>query len=232
VKEIAAPRLNPGDRGTRGGEFPYPTSELRDRPFDAARSLLGSLLVSTVDGATTVGMIVETEAYLGSADPASHAAERIGRTARNESMFGPPRNAYVYRIYGIHRCFNVVCGPEGVPVAVLVRALRPIDGLETMASRRGRPEELCSGPARLCQALGIGMPHDGHPLDRPPIRLLRGHPVPSAKVGVSGRIGLSRASHWPLRFFVRGDPHVSRARAPRPRRSAAFLRARAALEPE
>ncbi len=176
-----------------------------------ARALLGADLVSTVGGVDTSGRIVEVEAYLGPADPASHGAARIGRTARNDPMFGAPGTAYVYRIYGVHRCFNVVTGDEGFPAAVLVRALEPRTGMEAMARRRGRGTDLCSGPGRLAQALGIEETLNGHDLDRAPLRILPGAPVPDSAVQVSGRIGISRATDWPLRFTVAGSPHVSRA---------------------
>ncbi len=174
-----------------------------------ARALLGARLLSTVDGLRTSGVVVETEAYVGPHDPASHAAERVGRTRRNASMFGPGGIAYVYRIYGMHRCLNVVTGPEGYPAAVLVRALDPLEGLDVMARRRGRKRELCSGPARLCQALAIGDELDGHDLRRAPLRLLPGWEVPDGAVGRSGRRGVRRAADWPLRFFLRDHPEVS-----------------------
>jgi len=172
----------------------------------AARGLLGSLLVSTVDGVEASGAIVETEAYLGSDDPASHAFR--GRTPRNEAMFGPAMTLYVYLSYGVHHCINVVTGEEGDAGAVLIRALEPVSGLEVMALRRGRTGELCSGPGRLSQALGITMRHNRHDLSLPPIRLLVRPPAPDAEVGTSGRIGVSRAADRPLRFFVRGHPAV------------------------
>ena len=178
-------------------------------PADVARRLLGSLLVSTVDGRDTSGSIVETEAYLGGDDPASHAFK--GRTARNEAMFGARGTLYVYVSYGIHHCINVVTGDEGVPGAVLIRALEPVAGLDVMARRRGRDTELCSGPGRLAQALGITTRHNGHDLSLPPIRLIARLPA-TGKVGTSGRIGVSRAADLPLRFFLKGHPAV---KAPR-----------------
>jgi DNA-3-methyladenine glycosylase len=175
-----------------------------------ARALLGARLVSTIGGVRTSGVIVETEAYLGPDDPASHAATRIGRTARNAAMFGPPRHAYVYRIYGMHWCMNVVTGAEGDPQAVLVRALDPLEGVEEMARRRGGAAGLASGPGRLCQALGVTNAMYGHDLSRPPLELRPGWTVADADVGVSGRIGVRAAHDWPLRFFVRGCAAVSR----------------------
>ena len=175
-----------------------------------APDLLGWEVESTVGGLTTSGRIVEVEAYTGPDDPASHAAERIGRTRRNASMFGPPGIAYVYLIYGMHWCLNVVTGREDVPAAVLVRALEPVTGEATMAARRGRHRDLCSGPARLCQALGVTGELDGHPLDRAPLRLVPRKPVPAGSIARSPRIGVTRARERELRFFLHGNPHVSR----------------------
>lgn len=177
---------------------------------EVARRLLGSLVVSTVGGRETSGIIVETEAYLGPDDPASHAFS--GRTPRNDAMFGTRGTLYVYVSYGIHRCINVVTGAEGDPGAVLIRALEPASGLDVMTRRRGRHTELCSGPGRLSQALGIAMRHNGHNLSLPPICLVARPALAAAEVGTSGRIGVSRAADRPLRFFVRGHPAV---KAPR-----------------
>lgn len=155
---------------------------------------------------------METEAYVGAHDPASHAAERIGRTARNSSMFEAGGVAYVYLIYGIHWCLNVVAGREGEGTGVLIRALDPLVGLDVMAARRGRSEHLCSGPGRLGQALGVTGKLDGHRLDRPPLQLLPGWPVPPSAIGVSPRIGIRLAADWPLRFYLRDHPSVSKTR--------------------
>ena len=178
---------------------------------EVARELLGCRLVSTVDGERVAGVVVETEAYVGPDDPASHARKSVGRTERNASMFGPSGRAYVYRSYGIHWCLNVVTGDVGDPVAVLLRALDPMEGSETMARRRGRETDLCSGPGRLSQALGVTGDLDGHDLSRPPLVLQRGWSVDPARIGVSGRIGIRRAVDWPLRFYLRGHPSVSRS---------------------
>ncbi len=177
-----------------------------------ARRLLGSMLVSTVDGLETRGVIVETEAYLGLDDPASHAHRSKGRTRRNDAMFGPCGTLYVYVSYGIHHCINVVIGNEGDPTAILIRALEPVHGLDAMAARRGRRADLCSGPGRLAQALGVTMRENHHDLSTPPVQLFPDAPVDRSKVGVSGRIGVSRAADWPLRFYVKGHPAVKSPR--------------------
>ncbi len=178
----------------------------------AARDLLGCFLVSNIKGEVVGGRIVETEAYLGLKDPASHAAERIGRTMRNATMFGPAGTAYVYLIYGMHWCFNVVSDAEGDPQAVLVRAIEPQFGHDTIRRRRGRDQDLTNGPARLCQAFGIEGSLDGHSLGQEPLLLLAGKPPADEEIGVSGRVGVRQADDWPLRFFLRGHPDVSRAK--------------------
>ena len=180
--------------------------------LEVARRLLGCRLVSTVDSVRTAGVIVETEAYAGPADPASHAATAAGVTERNRAMFGPAGRAYVYRSYGMHWCMNVVTGPAGEGQAVLLRGIEPLEGEEHMALRRGRPP-LGAGPGRLCQALGITGTLYGHDLASPPLRLLAGWTVNDDIVGVSGRIGVSVAADWPHRFYVLGSNGVSRAPA-------------------
>jgi DNA-3-methyladenine glycosylase len=178
-----------------------------------ARRLLGCRLASWVGGTRTEGRIVETEAYVGPGDPACHAAERTGRTSRNAAMFGPAGSAYVYFVYGMHWCFNVVAGSPGDPQAVLVRALEPLVGMKAMVRRRGRRHDLTNGPARLCQALGIDGRLNGHFLSELPLLLLEGELHPGERVGVSGRVGIRAAREWPLRFFVSAHPDVSRAPA-------------------
>jgi DNA-3-methyladenine glycosylase len=180
---------------------------------EAARALLGCVLVSTVGGARAAGVIVETEAYGGPDDPASHAATLRGPTRRNRVMFGPPGRAYVYRSYGMHWCMNVVTGVEGVAQAVLIRGLEPIEGEEVMAMRRSGAHPLTAGPGRLCAALAITDALYGHDLREPPLRLLRGWRVPGDLIGVSKRVGVGAAEDWPHRFFVRGSPGVSRPEA-------------------
>ncbi|MDX6511289.1 MAG: DNA-3-methyladenine glycosylase [Gaiellaceae bacterium] len=168
-----------------------------------APELMGATLL--FDGAG--GEIVEVEAYDGE-DPASHGFR--GRTPRNAAMFGPPGHAYVYRSYGIHWCLNLVCAGEGDPEAVLVRALRPTHGLDAMRGRRGFEDEraLCSGPGKLCQALGITGAHDGLPLDRPPFELHARTEAPEIVTGP--RIGITQAAELPWRYCRAGSRFVSR----------------------
>jgi DNA-3-methyladenine glycosylase len=171
---------------------------------DVAPELVGCTLL--VDGVG--GKIVEVEAY-DHEDPASHGYG--GLTARNRSMFGPPGHAYVYRSYGIHWCLNLVCGEDGVPEAVLVRALEPTRGLDSMRERRGldEPRLLCAGPGRLCQALAISGREDGLPLDQPPFEL---HPPEAGAEIVRGpRVGISRAAERPWRYGEAGSRFLSRA---------------------
>jgi DNA-3-methyladenine glycosylase len=175
---------------------------------EAAPELIGATLL--VDGVG--GRIVEVEAY-DQEDPASHGYK--GRTRRNASMFGPPGHAYVYRSYGIHWCLNLVCEGEGVASAALIRALEPTYGLAEMRARRGtvEPRLLCSGPGRLCQALGITNELDGKPLDLPPFEL-RAREQPVETVAVP-RIGITRAADLPWRYAEAGSRFLSRAALPR-----------------
>jgi DNA-3-methyladenine glycosylase len=170
-----------------------------------AQRLLGALLL--VDGVG--GRIVETEAYEAT-DPASHSFR--GPTARNGPMFAGPGRAYVYRIYGLHWCFNVVCDASNAGSAVLVRALEPTHGIDVMVARRGvaRFEALCSGPAKLCEALGITGELSGAPLDRPPFELRLGDMGDVGKVARGTRIGLSRGVETPWRFGLAGSRFLSR----------------------
>jgi DNA-3-methyladenine glycosylase len=185
---------------------------------DVARALLGATLCRRLpDGTRLAGRIVETEAYLGLDDPACHSFHGR-RTPRVASLYLATGHAYVYRIYGLHLCLNVVTGGPERPEAVLLRALAPLAGAERMRALRGgapRAErDLCSGPGKLTQALDIGGAFDGHPLGAPPLWLEAGDPVPDDAVAVGPRIGLSErigSRSWPLRFWVAGDPHVSRA---------------------
>lgn len=176
-----------------------------------APALLGCLLLTDRSGARTSGVIVETEAYTMD-DPASHSYR--GPTRRNRSMFAGGGAAYVYSIYGMHICFNVVAGPEGTGEAVLVRALEPVEGLAEMERRRGAPgARPASGPALLCRALGITMDDDGADLslvDGPGPAVLVPAAITRTSTGVSARIGIRRAADWPRRFYLRGNPFLSR----------------------
>jgi DNA-3-methyladenine glycosylase len=180
-----------------------------ERPtVDVARNLLGQVLVSVTPDGCTAGRIVETEAYLGADDPASHAARL--RTGRVEAMWGEPGIAYVYRSYGIHAMLNVVTEPLGTTGAVLIRALEPALGVELMRARRGVDDDrlLCSGPGKLCQALAISL--DLHGTDLVTSDRLWISPGESPRdVSTSGRIGISRGQAHPWRFWVTGNPHVS-----------------------
>jgi DNA-3-methyladenine glycosylase len=171
---------------------------------EVARDLIGC----TVAHGPTAGVIVETESYHVD-DPACHA--HGGPTPRSSVLFGPPARVYVYLSYGIHSLLNFVCEPEGDAAAVLIRALEPVEGIDEMRARRGveRVEDLCSGPGKLTQALGIGLELNGVPLDRGPIRVLaRTGPPPDIVTGA--RIGITKATEHPWRFCAAGSRFVSR----------------------
>jgi DNA-3-methyladenine glycosylase len=186
-------------------------------PITTARRLLGQRLVRVVDGRRRAGLIVEVEAYLGREDRAAHTWGGR-RTARCESMYLPGGHAYVYFTYGMHHCLNVVCGKADEGVAVLIRALEPTEGLEEMYRRRRaarRTVDLCSGPAKLAEALAIDRSLDGIDLRRDAglkIERLRARALPARRIETTPRVGVAYAGPWshkPLRFFIRGNPHVS-----------------------
>jgi len=196
-------------------------------PEELARALIGRRLVRVLpDGTRLSGIIVETEAYLGVPDKAAHSY-RGRRTARTEPMFGPPGTAYVYFTYGMHHCMNVAAGEEGDPVAVLLRALEPEEGLEVMAKNRRlgeraggrgapgvRPGDLCGGPGKLCQAMAITRDFSGVDLTSDPnLYIEEGWgPVEAGRLVNTARIGVGGAGEWadaPLRWFLAGNPHVS-----------------------
>ncbi len=183
-----------------GIDFSAPSHEV-------ARQLIGVTLL--VDGVG--GRIVETEAYDGT-EPAAHTFN--GPTPRNFSMFGPPGRSYVYRSHGLHWCLNFVCREEGHGAGVLIRALEPVAGLELMRERRGLEDErlLCSGPGRLCQALGVTRALNNWPLDAPPFELLpRDHaPKIALEVLAGPRIGISKAVELPWRFVQAGSRFLSK----------------------
>ena len=173
--------------------------------MEVARALLGKTLVHGAAQAR----IVETEAYLGLADAAAHAYR--GRTPRTEVIFGPPGHAYVYLIYGMYECLNIVAEPEGQAGCVLIRALEPLRGIESMRRRRGidRVERLANGPGKLTIAMGITRKHNGADVTRGPLTVCSGCET-SFEIGVSRRIGITKNPDLPLRFFIAGSPFVSR----------------------
>ena len=182
-------------------------------PREVAPDLLGAVLVHRLPGGERAGRIVEVEAYCGEIDPGAHTYR--GRTPRNATMFGPAGLVYVYFTYGMHWCANVVCGAEGEGVAVLIRALAPLQGLDAMRAARGaaarRDRDLCSGPAKLTQALGVDGALDGTDLlGTGPLLLARDDAPPPADVVQTTRIGLSAGAEHPWRWYVADDPNVSR----------------------
>lgn len=191
-------------------------------PISLAKNVLGQRLVRILpDGTRLSGLIVETEAYLGEPDRASHAFG-LRRTPRNEAMYSGPGTAYIYFTYGMHFCFNLVCGRRGVPLAVLIRALEPQEGLDEMRLRRSVksrkliPEwDLCSGPAKLCQALEIDRAMNGIDLVTDPHLFLeraRRTRLDDNSLSNTARIGIDYAQDWaaePLRWHLRNNPHVS-----------------------
>lgn len=221
---------SPSGRSSPSVQPPLPP-EFYDRPVvQVAEELIGCTVSFTGAGGSAGGVIVETEAYHDS-EPACHAY--VGRTPRTETLFGAPGRAYVYRSYGVHALLNAVCEPEGVGAAVLIRAIEPIAGIERMrvrrmdngrgSGRRGirdgtmRDAELCSGPGKLTQALGISLSHNGGDLRTGPITI---GPRPEGwdePVVAGTRIGITKAVELPWRFCVAGSRHVS---SPRPRTDA------------
>ena len=178
-----------------------------------ARELLGTVLSCDTDEGRASGIIVETEAYLGEHDLACHAA--AGRTARTEALYGPPGTSYVYFIYGMYWCFNAVTRAEGLPSAVLVRALEPLDGIALMHKRRSpikSDADLTNGPGKLCTALGITGSMSGKSLLRKPLVIREGEAVSDERVEITTRIGITKSADWPLRWIVRGNRFVSRGK--------------------
>jgi DNA-3-methyladenine glycosylase len=173
--------------------------------IELAKSLLGKSLVL----GELQGVIVETEAYLGYNDPGCHASR--GKTLRNAPMFGPAGRVYVYLIYGMYYCLNIVSGKEGIGEAVLIRALEPVQGIEIMQRRRKikKIESLCNGPGKLTQAFGITKKHNDTSLFEGPLNIHNNRIKP--EISISGRIGLSVGNDLELRFFIKGNKFVSRA---------------------
>jgi DNA-3-methyladenine glycosylase len=216
LPKTAVTRANPASP-----KHPQAAAKLLSRRFyldpaqQVARRLLGKLLFRTMEAETLVGRIVEVEAYIGEQDAAAHSFG--GRTARNEVLFGPPGHAYVYFIYGMYYCLNFSCEPAGQAGSVLIRALEPVAGLETMARLRGLPEIaqprlLASGPGRLCQAFAIRRgEHNGVDLTKATSKLqVRDDGFLPDDIVASPRIGIRKAVDLSLRFSIAGNPFVSR----------------------
>ena len=181
--------------------------EFYERPtVEVARDLLGKVVVH----ARAAGIIVETEAYLGGDDLASHSARGI--TDRTRVIFGPPGHAYVYFIYGMYECLNIVAEPEGKPGCVLIRALEPLAGLSLMQQRRPAAkslESLASGPGKLTLALGITRAHNGADLTRGALVVRAAAEPRRVEIEVTPRIGIRQCADWPLRFLIKGNRFVS-----------------------
>ena len=209
MSEHAAPRAR---RVRLGATLPR---DFYDRPTEqVARDLLGAVLECRTRDGVAAGRIVETEAYVGEHDLACHAA--AGRTERTAPLYGPPGIAYVYFIYGMYWCFNAVTRGEHEPSAVLVRAVEPVAGVALMQRRRARakrPYDLTNGPGKLCLALGIEGRHNWLPLQEGPLVIRAGDPVRDADVMETPRIGITKCADWPLRWFVRDNPYVSKTPA-------------------
>ncbi|MFD3607144.1 DNA-3-methyladenine glycosylase [Streptomyces atroolivaceus] len=190
---------------------------------EVASKLLGRVLTCKTSEGTVSIAVTETEAYSGTADPASHAYR--GRTPRNAVMFGPAGHLYVYRSHGLHWCANVVTGTDGIASAVLIRAGRVIEGEDLARKRRGEKVEsprLARGPGNFCQALGITAEHNGADLlTGTSVVLSEGEPLPAALIQAGPRVGVSKAHDWQHRFYLAGDPTVSAYRlSPRAKPSA------------
>ena len=172
-----------------------------------ARDLLGKVIRHE----DCAAIIVETEAYLGENDLASHSSRGI--TERTRVIFGPPGHAYVYLIYGVYECLNLIAEPSGKPGCVLIRAVEPIEGLDRMRARRPaarKPEQLASGPGKLTLAMGITRLLNGCDVTKGPITVHRQTPEPPIEIVTTPRIGITQCADWPLRFLVAGNLHVSR----------------------
>jgi DNA-3-methyladenine glycosylase len=175
--------------------------------IEVARDLLGKILVH----GETAGRIVETEAYLGGDDLAAHSARGI--TKRTRVIFGPPGHAYVYFIYGMHECLNLVAEPDGTPGCVLIRALEPVAGIDLMRERRPKAHSvraLASGPGRLTLAMGITRAQNGADVTRGHLVVRKPRIAPPVEIEVTPRIGITHCADLPLRFLIAGNPFVSR----------------------
>jgi len=187
----------------------HPSQLLHHDTIAAAQRLLGSMLIHETPDGVISGRIVETEAYLMN-DPGCHAYR--GKTPRNAPMWGKPGTAYVYFIYGMYHCCNVVTRPEGIAEAVLIRALEPLDGISLMQRNRHKQHlhDLCSGPGKLCQALQITPAFNGHSFSEGNLRIVwRTATLPATQIHSSPRIGLTAGKDLPYRFYITENPFVS-----------------------
>lgn len=191
-----------------------PKEYFKEDTVKVAKGLLGKVLVHTLPEGVSLGKIVETEAYLSKDDPACHASR--GKTRRNEAMFGPAGTAYVYLIYGMYYCFNVVTREEGVGEAVLIRALEPLEGILQMQQRRGTPNtlNLTNGPGKLCQAMGISKEQNGISLTNRNLTIVDSPEKP--RIQSSPRIGIKTGVDKLLRFYIAENPYVSARALSRP----------------
>jgi DNA-3-methyladenine glycosylase len=185
-----------------------PHSFFNQAPERVARDLIGAILVKNDNGILLRGRIVETEAYLSLNDAASHSHK--GKTARNEPMFGQAGTLYVYKIYGIHLCANIVTEPENIGSAVLLRATEPLEGIEQMQQRRGIEDihALCNGPGKLAQAWNFQLSDNGRSVCSPNLFLLPA--LSSTDIGISSRVGITKDTHLPLRFYESASAFVSK----------------------
>lgn len=185
--------------------MPLPRTFYNRRALVVAKELLGKVLVLTTNGKRRAGVIVETEAYVGEHDLAAHSSK--GRTARTDVMFGPPGHAYVYLIYGMYECFNVVAEPEGTAAAVLIRAVEPVEGID--------PGVKTDGPGKLTRAMGITRAHNRADLVSSDLFIEEGRLIKPRQISRGPRVGVDYAGVWavkPYRFWVKENPHVSRVR--------------------
>jgi DNA-3-methyladenine glycosylase len=182
-----------------------------DQPtLDIARSLLGKYLIRPYDQNLLVGKIVETEAYIGENDPACHAA--VGRTSRNQVMYGPPGYAYIYFIYGMYYCLNVVTEKEGFPAAVLLRALEPVRGFEILKQNRKIKinYQLTNGPGKICQALKLNRDFNGENLSGDKIYIGIGKEIHNDNITRTARVGINKGIEHPWRFYIKDSLYVSK----------------------
>lgn len=187
------------------------TSDFFDHStIQVAKNFLGTFLVHDSPQGKTMGRIVETEAYL-SDDAACHASR--GETKRNKVMFGPPGHAYIYFIYGMYYCLNVVTADKGIGEAVLIRAIEPVEGIELMKKRRPKVSslhQLCNGPAKLVLAMGIPYSLNGVSFSKGPLKILLGDQLLKNQIVTTTRIGISQAAHLPLRFYIKDNSFISK----------------------